>query len=131
MFYLRYLAAFVYDAVIILALCFLFTAICIVFADGQTIPPATRWYQAALCALTYFYYFLSYRFGGQTIGMRAWRIRLLSLRKRLLHRQVIGRILFFIPACCYAIFYMKNPFQINERWTKTQLINLNSKVESI
>lgn len=125
MFYIRYLTALVYDAVIILALFFLFTAICVALAYGQAIPPATRWYQATLCALAYFYYFLSYRLGGQTIGLRAWRIKLLSLKNRLLHRQLIGRILLLLPACCYALLRMESPLKIADNWTCTQLIDLN------
>lgn len=72
---IKYLGALIYDLIILLALCFALTAVILLFRQGQAIPPETLWYQLALLVQALIYYFTSIKFGGQTIGMRAWGIR--------------------------------------------------------
>ena len=44
-------------------------------ATRRGIAPGTLWYQAYLLAVAFAYYGISWRLGGQTIGMKAWRLR--------------------------------------------------------
>ena len=39
------------------------------------IAPGTQWYRAWLLLVAFAYYGVSWRLGGQTIGMKAWRLR--------------------------------------------------------
>lgn len=72
---IRSLAALIYDLFIITALCFFFAGIVVFFNHGQAIAPATRWFQATLLVIIFLYFYFSLRQGGQTIGMRAWRLQ--------------------------------------------------------
>jgi uncharacterized RDD family membrane protein YckC len=38
------------------------------------VPPYTWWFELLLAACAFAYFGLSWRRGGQTLGMRAWRI---------------------------------------------------------
>ncbi len=40
--------------------------------------PGNHYLQLALSLLFFFYYFVSLRSGGQTIGMRSWKLRLVK-----------------------------------------------------
>jgi len=125
MFYIKYMSALIYDVFILFALCLIFTALCLCFRQGNLIPAGSLWYQLSLLAITYLYYSLSYRFGGQTIGMRAWRIQLISTTNYLKQQQLIARFLLAIPAVLYAIMRLKKPGNYLTCWTKTQIISLN------
>ena len=46
------------------------------FTGGQAVAPSSRWYQAYLLALSFLYFGWFWTHGGQTLGMRAWRLRL-------------------------------------------------------
>lgn len=124
---LRYLSAFIYDCMILLALFMAFTAICLSLRHGIAIPPATRLYQLALAFIVMAYYFFSYRFGGQTIGMRAWRIKLIAVGTPLGtmgKKQIFMRLLLTLPACIYAIFHLKNPHALLKTWTNSKIIRV-------
>lgn len=41
----------------------------------ERIAPGTLWYQLYLAAIAFLYYGVSWRRGGQSIGMKAWRLR--------------------------------------------------------
>lgn len=71
----RRLAAIVYDALLLLAIMLLFTFVVWAVRGGREIEPGTVWFQLALVvmAMVYFGWFWSH--GGQTLGMRSWKIR--------------------------------------------------------
>ncbi|MGQ0428354.1 MAG: RDD family protein [Gammaproteobacteria bacterium] len=78
---MRRLAALLYDALILAALLFVATMLWLPFTGGEAITPqAQGWvayvYRAWLFLVVFGYYGLSWTRGGQTLGMRAWRIRL-------------------------------------------------------
>ncbi|HEX6998547.1 MAG TPA: RDD family protein [Gammaproteobacteria bacterium] len=72
----RRLAAFVYDALLIAALLFAFTLALVLARGGRAIPPGTWWFGASLLALKALFFCWFWSRGGQTLGMRAWRLRL-------------------------------------------------------
>lgn len=121
MFFIRYIAALCYDAIILVVLFFMVTALILALNQGQAIAPSTHWYQLVLIATAFFYYQSSLRFGGQTLGMRAWRFKLSSLNQNNpSSQQILLRILYFIPAFCIAPFYLKSSYTLLNQWTKTQ-----------
>jgi uncharacterized RDD family membrane protein YckC len=74
------LAAAVYDGLLLAALLFLFTALLLLLTGGEAITPERvgAWsyvYQAALAALVVAYFGVSWTARGQTLGMKAWGIR--------------------------------------------------------
>ena len=119
MFYIRYIGALLYDGIILIALCFFFTALCLVCRSGRSIPPASLWYQLALFFLAFGYYFISHLRAGQTIGMRAWHLKLVSLKGNLSKKQILMRFLLTIPACIYGLLRIKSPGQSLKNWTES------------
>jgi len=73
----RRLAALLYDALLLLALLFVCTLLLIIARGGRTLSPVAVWYEACLVALAFCA--LSWTRGGQTVGMKAWRIRVVAL----------------------------------------------------
>jgi uncharacterized RDD family membrane protein YckC len=75
---LRRLAALAYDALLLGALGFLFTLGAVLARGGREIPPGTIWFELSLVAIAFGFYAIFWTRGGQTLGMRAWRIRLVA-----------------------------------------------------
>ena len=91
---LRLLAA-LYDALPMLALWFVATLMALALTGGaldvQRLPHKVL-EQALLLAVTGAYFVISWRRGGQTIGMRAWRLRIVRADGRPLDmRQTLVR----------------------------------------
>jgi uncharacterized RDD family membrane protein YckC len=79
----RRLAALVYDGFLLVALLMIFTAGALFFTHGAAVVPATAggWvyaYRAGLVLVIAGYYVLNWLRSGQTLGMRAWRLRTVS-----------------------------------------------------
>jgi uncharacterized RDD family membrane protein YckC len=72
----RRFAALCYDLLLLGALLFCFTWAVLVLRGGRAIAPGTVWFELALVALAMLFFCGSWTHGGQTLGMRAWRIRL-------------------------------------------------------
>jgi uncharacterized RDD family membrane protein YckC len=70
-------AAFVYDLLILVGLLATFTLLAVVLHDGA-IASGSVWFQLALLAVVVAFFCGFWVHGGQTLGMRAWRIRLVS-----------------------------------------------------
>lgn len=70
----KHLAALIYDIFPILGI-FLVTSLLFVFLRaGKEVAPQTLWFQFILFFEVYFYFTYSWKKGGQTIGMKAWKI---------------------------------------------------------
>ena len=78
---LRRLGVMLYDSLIAVVLMFLVTVGWLPFTGGEAIStddPRHIYYQLSLLLIIWLYLALSWRLGGQTLGARAWRVRLLS-----------------------------------------------------
>lgn len=71
----RRLAAGCYDALLVGALWMAATLIIIAARGGEPVPAGTPAFQLLLLALASAYFIISWTRGGQTLGMRAWRLR--------------------------------------------------------
>ena len=74
----RRLAALLYDALLLAGLLFVFTLILVLLRGGRPIAPDTLWYRASLVAVAFLFCGAFWTRGGQTLGMRAWRIRVVG-----------------------------------------------------
>ena len=72
---LRRLAALVYDALLLFAVLFAATVPVLIVTGGQAVGPNDPAYTAWLLAASYLYFGWCWTRSGQTLGMRAWRIR--------------------------------------------------------
>lgn len=76
----RRLIALLYDLVAVLAIVMTVGLICQLATDGQLITTGTQvriawWYQPLQAIVVAAYFVFSWLRGGQTLGMRPWRIR--------------------------------------------------------
>lgn len=74
----RRLAALFYDWILLLGVFFLTTLVLLVFRNGQAFPAGDLTYLGALYLSGQFFFSWFWIHGGQTLGMRAWKIRLVS-----------------------------------------------------
>jgi len=86
----RRFGAIIYDSFLVFALLMLATALLLPFNEGQPVPPGTLMYQVYLIVVAYLYFDYSWRHGGQTLGMKAWKIRCAGAHT---HRQTFLRFL--------------------------------------
>ncbi len=70
------LAAIFYDSLCLFSLFFLATLILIFFTKGESIASNNIAYDLFLVLITYLYFVWQWTHGGQTLGMRSWKIRL-------------------------------------------------------
>ena len=82
----RRFAAAVYDGLLLLALWFVSTGIVVIFNGNEAIDPQRMQLFAlpALWLMTFAFYAWFWRHGGQTLGMRSWRLRVVAIDNRAL-----------------------------------------------
>ena len=72
---LRRLAALVYDALLLFSVLFAATLPVLIVTGGQAVSPNHLVFTAYLLAVSYVYFGWCWTRSGQTLGMRAWRMR--------------------------------------------------------
>jgi uncharacterized RDD family membrane protein YckC len=75
---LRRLAAMLYDGLLLLALFMIATAGLLALTGGEAIPAGHAAYRTVLIAIIWGFFAWFWRRGGSTLGMQAWRMRLVS-----------------------------------------------------
>lgn len=73
---LRRIAAAAYDGLLIIALFVIPTAGVMALRGGEPVPPGSILFQALLIATAGLFFIGFWTHGGQTLGMRAWRLRI-------------------------------------------------------
>jgi len=73
--FLRRLAAFMYDILLLLAIIVIAGFVALPFTGGEAPSPGNPFYQTYLFVLCYVFFAWFWTRGGQTLGMRAWRLR--------------------------------------------------------
>jgi uncharacterized RDD family membrane protein YckC len=127
----RRLAALLYDSLLLGAVLFCATFIVVILRGGHAVAPETWWFDLYLAGLAYLFYGWFWTHGGQTLGMRAWRIRVERLDGRPLRwRDALFRglaaIVAFVPL---GISYWAGAFDAerrcwHDRWSRTRMIRI-------
>jgi uncharacterized RDD family membrane protein YckC len=73
----RQLAAMLYDSLLILAVLFVATVFVLVFNEGQAIESSPV-YNLYLILVIFLFYSWFWNKSGQTLGMRVWKIRIIT-----------------------------------------------------
>lgn len=76
---LRRLAAILYDLLLLIALFFVATALLLPINDGEAFTSRQVFYPVYLLVISFFFYAWFWTHGGQTLGLRAWKIKVLTL----------------------------------------------------
>lgn len=74
----RRLAALGYDLLVIAALAVCFTLVVLAARLGRAVPPGSVWFELSLLGIAALFFAGFWARGGQTLGMRAWRIRVVT-----------------------------------------------------
>ena len=74
---LRRFGAILYDGLLLVAVLFATTALVLPVNDGKAFEPEQPIYPLYLLGVTFLFYGWFWTHGGQTLGMRAWRIRVI------------------------------------------------------
>jgi len=72
--FLRRMCAVLYDGLLLLALWFLATALALPFNRGEAFTSTQFFYPLYLLSVSFVFYGWFWTHGGQTLGMRAWKI---------------------------------------------------------
>ena len=75
----RRLLAISYDCLLLTAILFVATAALLPFTGGNAIHSGNYLYLLYLIAWAYFYFGFQWTHGGQTLGMRAWKIQVQTI----------------------------------------------------
>lgn len=75
----RRLAALVYDAMLLTGVLFAATLILLPFRKGAAFGPHDPFFTVYLLAVAFVFFGWFWTHGGQTLGMRTWRIRVVTL----------------------------------------------------
>jgi uncharacterized RDD family membrane protein YckC len=132
----RRLAALLYDCVLVAALLVAFTSGAVFLNHGAAVEPKTAgtWvyvYDAGLIAVIAGYSLINWTRSGQTLGMRAWRLRAVTDSGRPLPlkaavmRFVFG-ILAWAPAALGVLWLYVDPEHValHDRLSKTRVVHL-------
>lgn len=125
--FLRRLAAFLYDSLLLVAVFFVITSISLVFNKGQAIE---HWsYKLFLFCVAYAFFDWFWRHGGQTLGMRAWRIKLVTddgfpiTINHTIKRYVCGFFLFGFTL--FFMFINSHSQALHDKLSKTIIVKNN------
>ena len=132
----RRLAALLYDAVLLAALLMAFTGGALFFTHGAAVVPATAgaWtylYRLGLLGVIAGYYLLNWLRSGQTLGMRAWHLRVVTelgkpLALKTAALRMIYGVLAWTPAALGVLWLYADPEHIalHDRLSKTRVLHL-------
>lgn len=76
---LRRIAAAFYDSLLMLALWFVAVFALLPFTDGHAVDGHNIWFRLYLFIIPYLFFSWFWTRGGQTLGMRAWRLQLRNI----------------------------------------------------
>ena len=128
----RRLAALFYDSLLLLAVWFIATALLLPFTSGEAIRPHNPLLSSYLLFISFFFYGWFWIHGGQTLGMRAWKLRLGNLREGpVTWLQALLRFMVAIPSGMLfglGYFWMlvdKRKLTWHDRYSETCVVQLD------
>ncbi len=80
--FFRRLAAMVYDAFLLVAIWFLATALVLPMNAGHAFSSQQFFFPLYLVAVSFGFYGWFWTHGGQTLGLKAWKIKVLTLEQQ-------------------------------------------------
>jgi uncharacterized RDD family membrane protein YckC len=76
--FFRRLAAIVYDSLLLLAVLFFATLLVLPFNHGEAYDSSQLYFPLYLIGVSFVFYGWFWTHGGQTLGLRAWKMRVVS-----------------------------------------------------
>ncbi|MDD2723344.1 MAG: RDD family protein [Methylovulum sp.] len=78
----RRLAAVIYDLILLIAVFFVATALLLPLNSGEAFTRQQFLYPLYLLAISFIFYGWFWTHGGQTLGLKAWKMRVLTLEHK-------------------------------------------------
>ncbi len=126
----RRLAALLYDSLLLLAIMFIATAILLPFTGGEAIQHSP-FLTTYLLFISFFFYSWFWMHGGQTLGMRSWRLQLRNINPGPITLwQALLRFLVAIPsALLFGAGYLwmlvdRDKLTWHDRYSETRIVQL-------
>lgn len=126
---IRRVAAAIYDGMLVIALWFLIGFIALLFTGGDAIPTADPVFTVLLYTVTGVFFIVFWTHGGQTLGMRAWRLQLRRPDGSPLDtRRAVLRLLLAIPSWLFlglgvfAMLFDDRRRTLHDRFSDTEVI---------
>jgi uncharacterized RDD family membrane protein YckC len=139
----RRLASIFYDTLIVIALLMVATALLLPLNQGEAFGAGNAWLQVYLFSLVLGFFLLFWRKGGQTLGMRAWKIKLVALNygstgyaapsyQQLIVRAITGALgIALMGAGLLWSLVDRDKLAVHDRLSKTRLIFLDPAGKSV
>ena len=131
--FMRRLMAGLYDWILVLAI-MMVASIPFVALTDDAISPGQNWYRLAMTCIAAVFFIAFWSNGGQTLGMRAWRIKLVqadgnpaTLNESAL--RFIAAIVSALPLGLGFIWVLFSAKKISwhDRWSGTRILHLPKK----
>jgi uncharacterized RDD family membrane protein YckC len=131
----RRFAALIYDGFLLAAVLMIITFVPVIITNQAILPETFGFwayvYRAVLGAAIAGYYILNWTRSGQTLGMRAWRLRAVTDRGQALHFQaamlrLVWGVVAWAPAALGVLWlYLDSDhLALHDRLSKTRVIHL-------
>ena len=121
--FLRRLAAILYDLLLLIAVLFVATALLLPLNAGKAFTAQQFFFPLYLLLVSFFFYAWFWTHGGQTLGLRAWKIKVLTLdRKPISWKQALLRFMVAILSCGLGFLWIlvdKNKRSWHDHLSKT------------
>jgi len=129
-FIIRRIAAFLYDSLLLIAVFFVVTSIAIAFNGGNAIE--NHAFKLVLYAVGFLFFSWFWRNGGQTLGMQAWRIKVISESSdRLTYKQCFQRYIsatFLFGISLMAALFNATGKAWHDSLSNTKIVFINKKL---
>ena len=131
----RRLAAQFYDIVLLIAILLVANGFLHLFTDGDTLKAYTLLHRAYLLGICFLFYGWFWTHGGQTLGLRAWKIKVLTLdQKPISWFQALLRFItailswtVFLGLGFIWVLFNKNKLSWHDQLSKTALFSVPSQ----
>ena len=128
---LRRLAAILYDSLLLFSILFFATLILLPVTGGKAFSANNHLYHLYLCACCFFYLAWQWVRGGQTLGMKAWRIKVITIDGHPVNWKQAG-IRFLLAVISWItfgagfiwIYFDRDALAFHDRFSGTRLIRI-------
>ncbi|MGY8813162.1 MAG: RDD family protein [Gammaproteobacteria bacterium] len=125
---IRRLAAIFYDSLLLIAVLFAATIILLPFSEGKAIESENLLFFIYLSTCSYFFFVWQWTHGGQTLGMRTWKIKLFSMDSGPINWSVASKRFFlamvswlFAGAGFIWVIFDPDKYSFHDRYSGTML----------
>jgi len=122
------LGAVVYDAFLIVALFFIAAIAVAPFMPADYVPAGSLWFRLWLVTVMFLFFGWFWTHGGQTLGMRAWRLRVVDRRGGpITWKRALMRFLIAWPAWLSVIgllWCLRDGRALHDQFSGTRVVRL-------